>query len=133
MTEGYQVRYSPQAVEDLKDIYAYISQELHQRDTAAAQVSRIRAEIRSLDFLPLRYHCVDWEPWQSMGMRKAAAGKFLIFLHPQYRKYDCYHYPHSLRRTGHCQSADRAYLTGLLRHTRKAAGAFPPPQTVKKV
>lgn len=82
MTEGYQVRYSPQAVEDLKDIYAYISQELHQRDTAAAQVSRIRAEIRSLDFLPLRYPCVDWEPWQSMGMRKAAAGKFLIFYIP---------------------------------------------------
>lgn len=79
MMDRYQVRYAPQTLEDLKDIYVYIAQELHQRDTAAAQVNRIRAEIRSLDFLPLRYPCVDWEPWQSMGMRKVTVGNFLVF------------------------------------------------------
>lgn len=82
MMGRYQVRYAPQALEDLKDIYVYIAQELHQRDTAAAQVNRIRAEIRSLDFLPLRYPCVDWEPWQSMGMRKVTVGNFLVFYIP---------------------------------------------------
>ena len=54
MSDSYNVVYSPQALNDLKDIYAYIAQELFVPDTARNQVNRIRKEIRSLDFMPSR-------------------------------------------------------------------------------
>ena len=44
MSDSYNVIYSPQALNDLKDIYAYIAQELFVPDTARNQVNRIRKE-----------------------------------------------------------------------------------------
>lgn len=79
MSEGYKVVYSPQAMEDMKDIYAYIAWELHEPDIATAQVNRIREEVRSLDFMPLRYSLVDWEPWRSKGVRKVSVNNFVVF------------------------------------------------------
>lgn len=70
MIETYNVNYSPQALEDLRDIYSYIAFELLVPDTAKNQVNRIRKEIRSLDFMPSRFSIVDWEPWKSMEMHK---------------------------------------------------------------
>ena len=51
MRDSYNVVYSPQALNDLKDIYAYIAQKLFVPDTARNQVNRIRKEIRSLDYM----------------------------------------------------------------------------------
>ena len=79
MSDSYNVVYSPQALNDLKDIYAYIAQELFVPDTARNQVNRIRKEIRSLDFMPSRYALVDWEPWKSMGMHKVPVDNFVVF------------------------------------------------------
>ena len=79
MSDSYSVVYSPEALNDLKDIYAYIAQELLAPDTALNQVNRIRKEIRSLDFMPSRYALVDWEPWKSMGMRKVPVDNFVVF------------------------------------------------------
>ena len=79
MSDPYNVVYSPEALSDLKDIYAYIAQELLVPDTALNQVNRIRKEIRSLDFMPSRYALVDWEPWKSMGMHKVPVDNFAVF------------------------------------------------------
>ncbi|MCI7127008.1 MAG: type II toxin-antitoxin system RelE/ParE family toxin [Clostridium sp.] len=79
MSEPYRIVYSPQALEDLKDIYAYISEELQVPDTARNQVNRIREKIRSLDFMPMRYAIVDWEPWKSMKMHKIPVDNFIVF------------------------------------------------------
>lgn len=79
MSEPYRIVYSPQALEDLKDIYAYISEELQVPDTARNQVNRIREKIRSLDFMPKRYAIVDWEPWKSMKMHKIPVDNFIVF------------------------------------------------------
>ena len=79
MSDPYNVVYSPEALSDLKDIYAYIAQKLMAPDTALNQVNRIRKEIRSLDFMPSRYALVDWEPWKSMGMRKVPVDNFVVF------------------------------------------------------
>ena len=79
MSDSYSVVYSPEALNDLKDIYAYIAQELLVPDTALNQVNRIRKEIRSLDFMPSRYALVDWEPWKSMGMHKVPVDSFVVF------------------------------------------------------
>lgn len=66
MSDSYNVIYSPEALEDLKDIYAYIAYELQVPDTAKNQVNRIRKEVRSLDFMSLRYTIVDWETWKGL-------------------------------------------------------------------
>lgn len=79
MSDSYSVVYSPAALNDLKDIYAYIAQELLAPDTALNQVNRIRKEIRSLDFMPSRYALVDCEPWRSMGMHKVPVDNFVVF------------------------------------------------------
>lgn len=79
MSGPYQVIYSPKALDDLRDIYAYIAHKLQEPDVAAAQIDRIRKEVCSLDFMPLRYSLVDWEPWRSKGVHKASADHFMIF------------------------------------------------------
>lgn len=70
MSDVYSVVYSPEAMNDLREIYAYIAFDLQSPDAAEGQVNRLREEIRSLDFMPSRYAIVDWEPWMSMEMQK---------------------------------------------------------------
>lgn len=79
MSEQYRIQYSPAALDDLKDIYAYLAYELKAPSTAKNQVNRINAEMGSLDFMPCRYEQVDWEPWKSMGMRKVPVNNFVVF------------------------------------------------------
>ena len=79
MSEQYRIQYSPAALEDLKDIYAYLAYELKAPSMARNQANRINAEIGSLDFMPCRYEQVDWEPWKSMGMRKVPVNNFVVF------------------------------------------------------
>lgn len=57
--ENYAVIYSPEAMDDIREIYTYIAFELQVPDIAERQVNRIRKEIRALDFLPERYGIVD--------------------------------------------------------------------------
>ena len=61
MTDNYNVGYSVDALGDLRKIYSYIANELLVPETAAAQLGRIRKEVRSLDFMPARYTLVEWE------------------------------------------------------------------------
>ena len=55
MIDSYKVGYSVDALGDLREIYSYIANELLVPETAAAQLGRIRKEVRSLDFMPARY------------------------------------------------------------------------------
>ncbi|EOS71558.1 hypothetical protein C818_00361 [Lachnospiraceae bacterium MD308] len=70
MTDSYKVSYSVDALDDLREIYAYIADELLVPETAVAQLERIRKEVLSLDFMPARYALVGWEPWHSMKMHQ---------------------------------------------------------------
>ena len=79
MSDGYEVFYSPEALNDLKRIYSYIAYELLVPDTALNQVNRIRKKIRSLDFMPTRYPIVEWEPWKSMQMHKVPVDNYIVF------------------------------------------------------
>ncbi len=49
MSESFTVIYSPEAVNDLREIYTYIANKLLVLKTAEGQISRIRDIIRSLD------------------------------------------------------------------------------------
>ncbi len=79
MTENYMVSYSQDALDDLREIYAYIANELLVPETAANQVGRIRKEVRSLDFMPARHALVEWEPWHSMGMHQLPVDNFIVY------------------------------------------------------
>lgn len=79
MSDTYSVVYSPEAKDDLREIYSYIAFELEAPDTAQGQVNRIRKEIRSLDFMPARYAIVDWEPWRSMEMHRVPVDNFVVY------------------------------------------------------
>lgn len=79
MSDLYKVVYSPEALNDLTDIYACIARELPPPDAARNRTDCIREEIRSLDFMPSRCALTDWEPWRSMGMRKVPVGHSEIF------------------------------------------------------
>lgn len=79
MTENYMVSYSQDALDDLKEIYSYIANELLVSKTAVEQVKRIRKQVRSLDFMPARYALVEWEPWHSMGMHPLPVDNFIVY------------------------------------------------------
>lgn len=79
MSGTYFVIYSPEAKDDLREIYSYIAYDLQAPETAKGQVNRIRKEIRSLDFMPSRYTVVDWEPWKSMGMHRVPVDNFVVY------------------------------------------------------
>lgn len=78
-SDSYNVVYSSEALNDLRDIYSYIAQELLTPDTALNQVNRLRKEIRSINFMPFRYALVDWEPWKSIGMHKVPVDNYIVF------------------------------------------------------
>ena len=79
MTDSYNVGYSVDALGDLREIYSYIANELLVPETAAAQLGRIRKEVRSLDFMPARYTLVEWEPWHSMKMHQLSVDNFIVY------------------------------------------------------
>ena len=79
MSKTYKVIYSPQALEDLTEIYEYIRFTLQARIAADNQSSRIRKMIPSLDTLPARHSLVEWEPWTSMKIYKVPVDNYMIF------------------------------------------------------
>lgn len=79
MMENYKVGYSLDALDDLREIYDYMVNELLVPETAVDQVGRIRKEIRSLDFMPARYALVEWEPWNSMKMHQLPVDNFIVY------------------------------------------------------
>ncbi|MDO4617189.1 MAG: type II toxin-antitoxin system RelE/ParE family toxin [Lachnospiraceae bacterium] len=79
MIENYKIDYSIDSINDLREIYAYISDELLVPEIAAKQVTRIRKEIRSLNFMPSRHIIVDWEPWRSMNMHQMPVDNYIVF------------------------------------------------------
>ncbi|KGF11909.1 addiction module toxin RelE [Peptostreptococcus sp. MV1] len=79
MSKTYKVIYSPQALEDLTEIYEYILFSLQARVAAENQSSRIRKMIRSLDTFPARHSLVEWEPWASMKIYKVPVDNYMIF------------------------------------------------------
>lgn len=79
MTDSYKVGYSVDALDDLREIYSYIANELLVPETASAQLGCIRKEVRSLDFMPARYALAHWEPWHSMKMHQLPVDNFIVY------------------------------------------------------
>lgn len=61
----YTLHYTPEALDDLRDIFSYIAYHLQEKRTAHDQLSRIKAEIKKLKSMPEQCQSVAWEPWHS--------------------------------------------------------------------
>ncbi|MBR4473579.1 MAG: type II toxin-antitoxin system RelE/ParE family toxin [Oscillospiraceae bacterium] len=79
MSRKYKITYSPDALDDLKDVYSYIAYNLLEKNTARDLVIRIRAEIKTLNRFPERYPLVAWEPWHSHNVRTLLVGNFTAY------------------------------------------------------
>lgn len=78
----FNVVYTSEARQDLRDIYEYIAYELFVPETAAGQVDRIMKAARSLEQMPMRHRCYEEEPWHSQGLRFLPVDNYLIFYLP---------------------------------------------------
>lgn len=75
----YQVLISPEALEDLQNIYDYIAYEKKSIINAESQLSRLQDEILKLDLMPKSFKLYPKEPWKSKGLRYFPVDNFLIF------------------------------------------------------
>ena len=78
----YDVVYTAEARQDLRDIYEYIAYELLEPEIASGQVDRIMKAARSLEQMPMRYTRYEEEPWHSQGLRSLPVDNYLIFYLP---------------------------------------------------
>ncbi len=78
----YQVNYSNESRQDLRDIFTYVSEHLMAPGTAADLVNRIMDAVESMEEDPFRYPIYHLEPWKSKGIRFIPVGNYLIFYLP---------------------------------------------------
>ncbi len=76
---SYRVIYAPRALDDLREIYAYIAWNLQAPDTAKKQVGRIRQEIRELDEMPFRCTVVQLQDWDGQPVRRLLVDRYAVF------------------------------------------------------
>lgn len=80
---SWDIVYTAQARQDLRDIYEYIALELLTPETAIGQTRRIMKTIRSLGEMPMRHQLYGEEPWHSRGIRFLPVDNYLIFYLPE--------------------------------------------------
>ena len=79
MSIQYSVTYSNEALEDLREIYTYIAEDLLVPEIAKDQIHRIQRGVRALNTMPSRFKRVDWEPLQSMGIHQMPVNNYVVF------------------------------------------------------
>lgn len=79
MNSKYEVKITRQAMEQMKGIKDYISEELLVPEIANHLLEEIKDSILSLAVLPKRHTLVDEEPWKSEKIRKIIVKNFLIY------------------------------------------------------
>ena len=76
---NYKVKLTTTALNQLKEAILYISKVLLEPEIARRWSDRIKKEISSLDYLPLRYPLTDEEPWRTEGIHKMTIENFIVY------------------------------------------------------
>ena len=74
----YLVILTESAVEDMEELYDYISGDLQAPESAAAIYNRIANAIESLELFPARYRIMVSEPERSLAIRKMPVGNYSV-------------------------------------------------------
>ena len=75
----YEVRVTRQALEQMKEIVHYISNDLMAPVAAGNLLDKMKAEITKLSSFPKKQALIDEEPWRTDGVRKLVVNNFLIY------------------------------------------------------
>lgn len=75
----YEVRVTRQALEQIKEIVHYISNDLMAADASHNLLDKMKAEIIKLSSFPKKHDLIDEEPWRTEGVRKIVVKNFLIY------------------------------------------------------
>lgn len=75
----YAVRFTQPAANDLYEIARYISEDLHEPQTARALVQRIQKAVYELAELPMRHAVVADERLAALGIREMPFESYLVF------------------------------------------------------
>lgn len=104
---NWEIEFTDQAKQDLRDILDYITYELQEPKVAVNLVRQITKEILSLNQMPMRYRLYDEEPWKNQGLRCFPVKNYLIFYYPDETKNTVYAVRIILWWTGHQPSTER--------------------------
>lgn len=74
----YEVRVTRQALEQIKEIVHYISNDLMAPDAAHNLLDKMKAEITKLSSFPKKHNLIDEEPWRTEGVRKVVIPSIII-------------------------------------------------------
>ena len=75
----YEVRVTRQALEQMKEIVHYISNDLMAPDAADNLLDKMKAEITKLSSFLKKHALIDEEPWRTEGVCKIVVKNFLIY------------------------------------------------------
>lgn len=75
----YEVKLTPQAVEQIQETVSYISHILLEPEAAKRWADILCKEISSLNSMPSRYPLTEEEPWRTYGIRKMTVKNFLVY------------------------------------------------------
>ena len=79
MSVKYSVKLTNTAIEQLREVFAYISKILREPEIARNWSNKIQEDISSLEHMPFRYPLIDEEPWKKEGIRKMSSRNFIIY------------------------------------------------------
>jgi len=77
--KGYKILMTQPAADDLKDITAYIANELREPAIAKKFVEKIKEVIMSISEMPARHSLVADEKLANQGIRKILVDNYLVF------------------------------------------------------
>jgi len=76
---SFHIQYTIEAIEDLRNIYEYISYYLLVPHTAQKQIRRIMDSIQKLNEMPERFMYYKENPWHDKGLRFFPVDHYLVF------------------------------------------------------
>lgn len=79
MKNEYDVRITPQAQEQLEELFYYIAYNLQSPSAAKTMLDTLQNAIASLKALPNRVTLTDEEPWRSLGVHKMVVKSYLVY------------------------------------------------------
>lgn len=75
----YIVQITDHALEEMEEIYNYISIQLQAPENAVGQYNRIADEILKLNLFPKRFHIMDSKPECEKGIRRMPVDNYSVF------------------------------------------------------
>lgn len=77
--DEYKVKITPQASEQILEIFNYISNTLKEPVVAERLFDKLRESVLSLGTMPRRVALIDEEPWKSHGIHKMPVKNFIVY------------------------------------------------------